>query len=82
MQLSITAADLVEFQKQLLLKRKKKMSDLQDLVVTELTTSYEFTMDEAEKIVEKSVTDDHEIWHDAARAKDIAKYLASDENDV
>ncbi len=61
-------------------KKELKMTELRIAVVTELMASYEFTMDEAEETVAKSVIEDVEIWHAEANAGDIAKFLASDED--
>jgi hypothetical protein len=56
------------------------MSELRTAVVTALMSTYDFTIDDAEETVAKSVVQDEEIWHDGADASEIAKFLASDEN--
>jgi predicted RNA polymerase sigma factor len=50
-------------------------------VVSTLVSYHEFTFEEAEEAVGESVKDNEEIWNENAIPKDLATYLASDENE-
>lgn len=54
---------------------------LKDDVIKLLVTTYSFEMDEAEETVENSMSNSPDIWNENAEAEDLAKFLASDEND-
>jgi hypothetical protein len=61
--------------------RRMLMTELRTAVVTELMSIHDFTIDEAEEAVGKSLVEDEEIWHEEADPKEVAKFLASDESD-
>ncbi len=61
--------------------KDENMTELRTAVVTELMGMHGFTIDEAEEAVAKSTIQDEEIWHEEANAVDVAKFIASDENE-
>ncbi len=60
---------------------KNIQSVLQGKVNTLLVTKYDFTVDDAGETVDASVFKEPGMWNVNADAEEIAKYLASDEND-
>ena len=58
-----------------------ELQELKDAVVKNLVTTHNFIVEEAETTVEESLTKDAGMWNVNASPEDIAKYLASDEND-
>lgn len=74
-------------------KEEEKMSDVQENnlaniqsrlkgeVTTLLVTHHDFTIDEAEEAVNASFDEREDLWHENAEAKDLAKFLASDDDE-
>lgn len=56
------------------------MDELKVAVVKLLVTNHDFLMGEAEDAVDESFRLNPELWNDNAEAKDLAEYLASDED--
>lgn len=57
------------------------LAELKKLTRTELMTDYGYDMDDADALIEKSVTEDPEFWNENAIPASLAEYLASDEED-
>lgn len=57
------------------------MRELKDAVVKILVAEYEFLLDDAENAVDDSLRDDSQMWTENAEPKDLAKYLATEEDD-
>ncbi len=62
-------------------ERHIKMNDLKAEVGKILIANYDFQMDDAEETVNSSFETSPEMWNENAVAEDLAKFLASDEND-
>lgn len=58
-----------------------ELSDLKLEVAKLLVTDYSFSPEDAESEVESSVKGHPEMWSENAVPKDLAEFLASDEND-
>lgn len=65
-----------------MMEHVETLESLKDSVVKLLVAEYEFTIDDAEEAVETSVEKHEPMWNENAEAKDLAKFLASDESDV
>jgi hypothetical protein len=57
------------------------MTEMQQNVTKLLMTKYDLTINDAEEVIEESLIEDKGMWHVNAEAEDIAKYLASPENE-
>jgi len=57
------------------------LETLKDSVVKLLVSKHDFEVEEAEEYVEDSVTKNPDLWHDDAEAEDLAKYLATEDDD-
>jgi hypothetical protein len=59
-----------------------ELQELKDAVTKLLVTEYDFTADEAEESIGQSEDTEESMWNENADAKDLAKYLASDESNA
>lgn len=50
-------------------------------VTTLLVTQHDFTMDEAEEAVNESFADKPDLWNENAEARDLANFLASEDDE-
>ena len=62
--------------------RNMELQELKDAVTKLLVTEYDFTADEAEESISQSEDTEESMWNENADAKDLAKYLASDESNA
>lgn len=54
---------------------------LKGRVTTALVTEHEFSIEEAVEVVDRSLSDEPHLWDENGDPKDLANYLASDEDD-
>lgn len=57
------------------------LAELKAEIVKLLVTKYDCSTDEAERLVEESPKSNPELWHENSVAEDLAKHLASDDED-
>lgn len=57
------------------------LESLKAAVVKLLMSDYEFLVDEAEELVENSVDNNPDVWNENAEPADLAKYLASEDEE-
>lgn len=57
------------------------LNNLKDTVTKILVTRYDFTVDEADDVVNDSVVAKPELWHHNSDPADLAKYLAEDDDE-
>lgn len=57
------------------------LEELQETVIKLLQTEYDVDVDEAEDLVRESVGSRPELWHENSDPSDLAKFLASDDED-
>jgi len=57
-----------------------ELQEIKDAVVKLLVTEHDMLLEEAESAVEESITSEVGMWNVNAEAENIAKYLASDED--
>ncbi len=57
------------------------IEELKEAVIKLLLTDHDFEMDEASEVVETSATEKPHLWDENVDPKDLAEFLASDDND-
>jgi hypothetical protein len=56
------------------------LETMKDEVVKLLMADHDMSIEDAEELVEDSVSDSGNLWNENAEARDLANFLASDEN--
>lgn len=53
------------------------LDELKDKILTTLVTVYDFTFEEAEEAVNKSIENEEDLWIENTDPDDLAKHLAN-----